>query len=213
MPTVLCVADVHGRESALAALERFLKREPDLVLVGGDVTHRGGPPGFLEKFFDAIEKTGFKVFAVHGNMDSQEVAEWVEKKGIGIHGKKINWRGFEFAGLGGGVRSPLNTPVEYAEKEIKDLLESIVGPETILLSHAPPHGTKADDIGGGTHIGSRAVREIVEQRQPRAVVCGHAHETQGTEWIGKTLVLKVPPLFHGRAALLELPELKASFLE
>jgi len=210
---ILCIADAHGREAALAALEKFLGRKPDLALVAGDVTHRGGPPGFLEKFFGAIEKAGVPVLAVHGNMDSPQVREWLAAKGLELHGKRVSFKGIDFAGLGGGAVSPLHTLIEYSEEEIARVLAPLVGPNTIILSHAPPWGTKADDIGEGIHVGSVALRKIIEERRPLAVVCGHAHETQGTEMVGKTLVVKVPPLMHGKAAWLELPSLEAVFLE
>ncbi|MCX6767746.1 MAG: metallophosphoesterase [Candidatus Micrarchaeota archaeon] len=208
----LCVADAHGKEGALAALGKFLEKKPELVLFAGDATHGGRPPGFLEKFFQTMRSSGAHVIAVHGNMDSPEAVAWMEKSGLDLHGRKTEWRGIQFTGLGGGPKSFLNTPGEHAEEELGKALAGIIGPETIVLSHAPPFGTKADDIGNGLHIGSTALRKAIEEIQPRAVVCGHAHETTGTEFIGKTLVVKVPALQDGKAVFLELPGLKTTFV-
>jgi len=211
---VLCVTDAHGADAALAALEKFLSgQKPDLVLMGGDFTHVGKPEDYAQKFLVVIEKAGVPVFAVHGNMDSPEVKGLIEKRGVSIHAKNVKWKGFEFAGLGGGPKSVLSTLIEYENDEAAKFIEGIIGPETIVLSHAPPYGTKADDIGNGVHIGMPALREAVEKIQPRAVICGHAHENQGIERIGKTLVIKVPALKDGKAALVELPSLKTTFLE
>ena len=211
---VLCVTDAHGSDAALVALEKFLaEQKPDLVFMAGDFTHRGKPEDYAQKFLAAIEKAGAPVFAVHGNMDSPEVKGLIEKMGVSIHAKKVNWKGFEFAGLGGGPKSVLSTLIEYENDEQRDLLKGIIGPETIVLSHAPPYGTKADDIGNGIHIGMPALREAVEKIQPRAVICGHAHENQCVERIGKTIIIKVPALKDGKAALVELPSLKTTFLE
>jgi len=212
---VLCVTDAHGTDAALAALEKFLAQKPgpDLVLMAGDFTHVGKPEDYAQKFLSVIEKAGVPVFAVHGNMDSPQVKGFIEKKGVSIHAKKVEWRGFEFAGLGGGPKSVLSTLIEYDNDEAASFIEGIIGPETIVLSHAPPYGTKADDIGNGIHIGMPALREAVEKIRPRAVICGHAHENQGMERIGRTLVIKVPALKDGKAALVELPSLKTKFLE
>ncbi|MCS7173411.1 MAG: metallophosphoesterase [Armatimonadetes bacterium] len=58
----------------------------------------------------------------------------------------------------------------------------------ILVSHEPPYGI-LDRAWTGQHIGSRAVRELVEQLQPRVVVCGHVHECPGVARLDRTVVV------------------------
>ena len=48
---------------------------------------------------------------------------------------------------------------------------------TILVLHSPPRGTRCDVIHTGAHVGSRAVRRFVEERQPPLVLSGHIHES------------------------------------
>ena len=48
---------------------------------------------------------------------------------------------------------------------------------TILVSHTPPYGTCLDLIGRREHVGSRALRKLIEERQPLAALHGHIHET------------------------------------
>ncbi len=210
---VLCVTDAHGEDSALAALDGFLSaQKPDLLLMAGDFTHRGKPEDYAHKFLAIVDKSGVPMFSVHGTMDSPEVQALIESRGGSIHAKRVEWRGFEFAGLGGGPKSVLSTMIEYDNDRAAGFIRGLIGPKTIVLSHAPPFNTKADDIGNGIHIGMPALREAVEKIQPRAVICGHAHETVGTEKMGKTLVIKVAPLKDGKAALVELPSLRVEFL-
>lgn len=59
--------------------------------------------------------------------------------------------------------------------------------QSILLSHVPPYNTKLDraaldntyveGVPMDTHIGSIAVRRLIEQRQPLVTLHGHVHES------------------------------------
>jgi uncharacterized protein len=107
-----------------------------------------------------------------------------------------------------GWRSVPISP-EEARRTIRETLDDLVGDgdlsETVLLLHSPPYGTALDRAGldgrmvdhvpVDVHIGSMAVRRLVEARQPRLVLCGHVHEAvrlTGTwmERIGSTVVLQ-----------------------
>jgi Icc-related predicted phosphoesterase len=58
-----------------------------------------------------------------------------------------------------------------------DLAARAPGRETIFVLHSPPLGTACDQIHGGHHVGSRAIRRFVEERQPPLVLSGHIHES------------------------------------
>ncbi|HTK32742.1 MAG TPA: metallophosphoesterase [Candidatus Saccharimonadaceae bacterium] len=64
---------------------------------------------------------------------------------------------------------------------IADALRALAGEapvrETVVVTHSPAHGTHCDMIGGGTHVGSRAIRAFVEEHQPPLVLSGHIHES------------------------------------
>ena len=51
----------------------------------------------------------------------------------------------------------------------------------VLVSHTPPADTTLDRTVSGTHVGSRAVAEVIAGRRPRLFVCGHIHEGYGFE--------------------------------
>jgi len=65
----------------------------------------------------------------------------------------------------------------------------------ILLTHLPPYGVLDRVESGsvppawvGRHAGSKAVLEYVQKQQPRYVFCGHIHESEGFEKLGRTEV-------------------------
>ncbi|MCH8804520.1 MAG: metallophosphoesterase [Planctomycetes bacterium] len=50
----------------------------------------------------------------------------------------------------------------------------------IFVCHAPPHGTKLDRLPSVEYpIGSRAVRDFIQSRQPMCALHGHVHESPG----------------------------------
>ena len=55
---------------------------------------------------------------------------------------------------------------------------------TILLTHAPPYGTKTDTLPSGEHAGSTSIRKIIEEYQPTLNLCGHIPESRGIDQIG-----------------------------
>lgn len=65
----------------------------------------------------------------------------------------------------------------------------------ILLTHVPPYGVldRVDSASIppawiGLHAGSRTVLEYIRKEQPRYVFCGHIHEGEGFERLGRTEV-------------------------
>ncbi len=206
----LCVADFHGEEVCLDYLRGFLESvKPDVVVVAGDFTDNG-PVGFAEDVLEALGET--PAFFVHGNMDSLEVKKFLEKREGFIHNKKTSFEGVSVAGLGGTNTTPFGTPLEYTEEEIKKVLDSLEGVD-LLVSHPPPFDTEADKLPNGLHVGSKALREWIQAKKPRLVVCAHIHETEGIEALGETTVVKLAPLMQNKAALVDLESWEAKLLD
>lgn len=102
-----------------------------------------------------------------------------------------------------------NTPRECSEDELIDKIESQfskVDENGRLLCnfHAPPYGTNIDIAAKldkdlkpvmswgrvvTEHVGSKAVRKVLEEKQPLGSLHGHIHESTGYDYIGKTLCL------------------------
>ncbi|MFH1774696.1 MAG: metallophosphoesterase [Methanobacteriota archaeon] len=198
---VLCISDLHGR------IENIKKLKPlarvDIIVLSGDITHFGG----REKAKAALEelfKINKKVFAVPGNCDLPEVNEVLAELDIDLHSSGRVFKEIGFFGVGGSGATPFDTPQEYSEEKLEEFLkqgfEKIKAQKhKILVSHSPPHNTAVDTGGSGAHIGSRKVREFVEKNQVDIVLCGHAHEARGFDWIGRTLVINSGPLHMGCA--------------
>jgi len=49
--------------------------------------------------------------------------------------------------------------------------------KTIFAFHSPPWGTRLDLIRSGFHVGSRTVRELIEELSPPLTLHGHVHES------------------------------------
>ncbi len=91
---------------------------------------------------------------------------------------------------------------ELSEQEITQALQA--GHNTlhsvahcVVLSHCPPYDCQLDCVRSGGHVGSRSVREFIEQTNPQLVICGHIHEARGIDRIGETTVVNCGPAFTG----------------
>ena len=105
--------------------------------------------------------------------------------------------------MGGSNPTPFNTPNEMDEGQIEAILSRAgVDEFSIVLCHPPPYGLF--DSVGGVHVGSTAVRKMVEMKKPILLICGHIHEYEGKEILGETLVVKLAPAEKMRAAEIEI---------
>ena len=58
----------------------------------------------------------------------------------------------------------------------------------------------------GEHVGSAALRALIEREQPNVVLCGHIHEARATDRIGGARIVNPGPAAAGHYALLDLDE-------
>lgn len=91
---------------------------------------------------------------------------------------------------------PVDTSIYYQSRtSIEQDLEMIREEKekrTIYVMHSPPFNTNLDLLHDGQHIGSRAIREFIMNKQPDITLHGHIHESpaiSGHYWdcLGKTL--------------------------
>ena len=78
------------------------------------------------------------------------------------------------------------------EQEIEAMAVGIDPDKLILVTHAPPFKTVCDYNREHKHVGSRAVKAFIENKQPFLTLHGHIHETvdltgQFKEQIGKSI--------------------------
>jgi len=65
------------------------------------------------------------------------------------------------------------------EKDLNRLFDKKHSNKTkiILVAHSPPYNTSLDMISSKEHVGSLAIRRIIEQKKPLLSLHGHIHET------------------------------------
>ena len=107
--------------------------------------------------------------------------------------------------------SPLHTPYEVPDGELGDrgdaaLAEIEDARVRIFCPHAPPHGTACDRLRSGQHVGSPALRALVEREQPDLVLCGHIHEARAVDGLGPSQIANPGPVASGGRALVEVGE-------
>ena len=192
---ICLITDIHGKKSSLEKLFDSIDiREFDILLCCGDITSFGGKKEANE-ILELIPNIQF--YTVFGNCDKSEVREYIESEGISLHEKEVKVAGYTIGGFGGSNKSPFGTPSEYGEDQIMAGLSKLSYENMILVTHAPPYGTKLDRILSNKSIGSASVRAIIEKMQPLVAVSGHVHESRAIDSIGKTQLINPGPLKEG----------------
>jgi Icc-related predicted phosphoesterase len=159
---------------------------------------------------EKLDGTGIDCFVSPGNDDQFEVDEIISsaKRVRLAEGKVMEFGDFQMISTGWSNRTPWDT---YREEDEEDLAERLrkmtsqvtASPEkTIYNFHCPPYGSGLDDApeidenmrpkhGGRSLIpvGSKAVREAIEEGQPALSLHGHIHEAKGNTRIGNTLCI------------------------
>lgn len=206
---ILVSSDFHGNASAFQRIATELQQlKIDLLIICGDITNFG-PAKQAEKLLSIFKGINIPIIFVPGNCDLPSVLEFETENCFNIHGKCIKIRNYAFIGVGGSPIGPLNTPLEFSEDEIEDLLRIAVSkcPENkglIVVSHTPPFNTKLDLAFNGEHIGSQSVRNFIEKQRPIAVFCGHVHEARGIDKINNTIIINPGAARHGLYAIAEM---------
>ena len=205
---LLAITDIHSNPDKIYS---YLDENPvDEIIITGDVTEFG--PDDL--FVDTLNKFSqyANVHALHGNCDPKNAPELLDKSDItNIHDNTSNIGDIKIVGFGGSNPTPFDTPNEFTDEELYDSLNKYYDELnsdnfTILVTHAPPLDTNADMIESGAHVGSPAVRKIIEQTQPTLNLCGHVHESIGQDKIGQTIVINPGDASTGHACLIELSQ-------
>jgi Icc-related predicted phosphoesterase len=189
---LLAFSDLH-RDLGQAADLVERSEQADVVVGAGDFAsiHDG-----LEETIDALGAIECPALLVPGNNETEAAlrsasAGW--SSATVLHGEGTEIDGLTFFGLGAGVPvTPWDWSFDLTEEEAAEMLAPL-GPDAVLISHSPPHG-HCDRDSSGRSLGSRAVLEAAQSKQPKLLVCGHVHESWGAESeIGPTRVLNLGP--------------------
>jgi uncharacterized protein len=209
---LLCLSDIHGEVSGLRDIAAGLSGV-DVVVVAGDITHLGGYAE-ADAVLAPLAGAGPRLFAVAGNMDREGVRQLLGEKGIDLHGHGVTVGGIGFMGLGGGTPSPFGTPWELEDGEAGGALAAARAAVEhasyrVLVSHAPPRGTKLDRSFTGLHVGSGAVRDFLLASGADLCISGHIHESPGEDTLGHCHCVNLGPFKNGRYALITIEESRA----
>ena len=208
---ILAVTDLHGNFQPI--INYLKKNQVDLIVLAGDITNFG-PSELGEEILNEISSFDIPVLAIPGNCDPEQIHGKLDSsKAVNIHGRSVVVKNMGICGFGGSNPTPFNTPLEFEEIEIYDeakkAIENIKNHEiTLIVTHAPPYGTKADILPSGEHAGSKSIRRLIEEYQPSLNICGHIHESRGTDKIGDTLVVNPGKMSDGQACLIKISDKK-----
>jgi Icc-related predicted phosphoesterase len=187
----VCFGDIH---MALRAIDRLAPElaGADAAILVGDLTNFGDPPD-ARQVVDAVRAHCPNVLAVTGNLDMPQVIDAFRADGISLHGEGRRLGPIGIFGCGGSNITPMDTPTELEEDEIRTTLERAHeavadAPLRLMVCHTPPYDTRLDRLVNGTPVGSRAVRAFIEARRPHVAVVGHIHEGRGVDRVGDTVV-------------------------
>ena len=171
---LLVFSDLHrDHDTARELVRRSV--DVDAVLAAGDLaTFRQGLRDVVS-ILSAIERP---TLLVAGNSETPDelreaCAHW-ESAHV-LHGEELVLGGHPFFGLGGAC--PVTPFGAWSFDLTEDEARTALAPcpeHAVLVTHAPPYG-HVDQDSGAKHLGSRALLETIETRNPRLVVCGHIH--------------------------------------
>ena len=191
MPRFLCTGDWHGKQTFPKRVYLFAETfSVDTILCTGDVVHKES----LQKAITMLSEVKLPVFFVPGNTDPPELAHYENKNIHSVHGKLVEYMGVKIAGVGGSPPTPFESTYILEENEIAAILDNFK--PHILLTHAPPAGTKLEITWKKARGGSKAIAKHISKFNPPVVICGHVHEARGYQRIGNTLCVNVGSLPH-----------------
>ena len=188
---ILALTDIHA--AYRKAEEIISKESPDVLIIGGDLTNAGTMKE-AEDALKSFQQFTPRLYCLAGNMDLPQHDDLYNRLGISLNAYGVVLEHIGFFGVSSAPISPLHTPYEITEEEISRRIHEGYrqvqhATKKILISHAPPYGTKVDIIHSGIHVGSTAVREFIEEHNPDVVICGHIHEGRGQDVIENTRIV------------------------
>ncbi|HSS62389.1 MAG TPA: hypothetical protein VLK30_13125 [Candidatus Limnocylindrales bacterium] len=166
-----------------------------------------GVDRWMKMAAEKLRGTGVRIFVSPGNDDEMEVDDVIRRAELVElgEGRVVEFDGFSMISTGWSNPTPWKTHREESEdelvKRIDAMASQVADPSHAIFNlHCPPFKSGLDEapaidadlklLHGGRAlrpVGSTAVREAIERRQPLLSLHGHIHESKGAVKIGKTL--------------------------
>jgi Icc-related predicted phosphoesterase len=209
---VVYATDLHGEvRSYERLLEAGAGKKVKAVIIGGDIapflTVIGDMAMYQREFLEYYlvprlkefrKKSRKDVFMMMGNDDlkiNMDVLERAEKNGlVKLMNQKVHAAGKRFvAGYSYVNETPFlmkdwEKPDEKIIRDLNAMARKSDPRKTVYVTHAPPLNTGLDVIFSGTHVGSAAIREFLEKKQPYLSLHGHIHESPQMSGIWKDVI-------------------------
>ena len=166
---------------------------------------------WLEMADQRLRPRDMPIYWMLGNDDPPELAALLDDAPWGTHceGRDVLVGGHEMISWGYANTTPWHTYREMTDDELRSVFERMAGglddaEHAIFNLHPPPYETGLDEApvldenltvqtSAGqarmSPVGSRAVREILEQVQPLLGLHGHIHESAGFKKLGRTVAI------------------------
>jgi uncharacterized protein len=198
---ILAFSDLHGDEAAFESL-KAMAADYDHVFGCGDFSHSAS---FAEEIMEISN-----CFYIPGNWDDARVSELLSSGPRSVHGRRVELGdGLNVVGFGYGIPGPFDTYGERSEEEFLSAMSKLpIDSNTLLLLHCPPRGY-FDEVHGN-HAGSVSILEVITAKKPLAAFFGHIHEHSGTQALGPTTLVKLPPANEMSACSVEISGRKIS---
>ena len=118
---ILAFGDIHMNYGALDRIKGI--SEADWIIVTGDITNLGGKTD-AASIIEPILAGNDNVLALAGNMDRQPVNDYLTDLDINLHGTGRIIDGLGIFGVGGSNPTPFNTPTEFGEDTLGELIST-----------------------------------------------------------------------------------------
>lgn len=191
---ILAFSDLHHSRSRAEAIVEAAT-QADLVIGAGDFCNARRDLPDAMALLDGITAP---MVLVPGNAESaEELTGAAPGNGTVLHGTGSDLRGLRLFGLGYGVPvTPFGAwSCDLTEEQAEAMLARCDAAD-ILVLHSPPKGV-ADITSQALSVGSTAIRDAITRLQPRLALCGHIHDSWGTEGrIGTSRVVNLGPTPH-----------------
>jgi hypothetical protein len=199
---IYATADLHGYLDRLGRVtDNVVALKPDVLVIAGDITGHRESAAYIRRLNDLP----VPVLTVRGNMDAQEIENLIAScpNVISLHQKEVTFDGVMFVGMGGTIPVPFSSRICFREKQMIEAMDHLIRTDSVLVTHPPPYGTLDEGLGN-LHAGSRGLRRLILEKQPRMLICGHIHEKPGWAYIEKTLVVNGSMGRSGAGAMITL---------
>ncbi len=172
---------------------------------------------WLEYADDKLDGSGTRCYVAPGNDDMFELDSLIRSSGRVelAEGQVVQLdEHHEMISSGWTNVTPWHTFREEPEGQLRIRLEAMLGqvqdtPNCVFNFHAPPYGSTLDDAPELTKdlkpkragnsvipVGSRSVRQMIDEHQPLLVLCGHIHEAKGSVRLRRTLCINPGSMYE-----------------